>query len=222
MDGFSISDAYRRLYPDVGFGLVLIEATTELADAPGFNPYKRQKLRRMRRRRNLEDITTRIHAYRDFFQTFDQPCPLVNHLQRTIDSGFPRYSLLVDAHFMAEMCAGILVAVTDDDRFDGALSLDVAEDGETCRGMGGRLFTTRRGEIILRDEKEIVCVLCQGADEKTRVQSDTRNVLFYAFGVPGIDRQYLMNGLTVAADTVTEFGGGKVAFREVYQSGCRY
>jgi len=54
------------------------------------------------------------------------------------------------------------------------------------------------------------------------VQSDTRNVLFYAFGVPGIDRQYLMNGLTVAADTVTEFGGGKVAFREVYQSGCRY
>jgi DNA/RNA-binding domain of Phe-tRNA-synthetase-like protein len=216
MKGFSISDAYRRQYPNVGFGLVLIEATTEKEDAQGFNPYKRKKLRHMRRRQNLEDITARIHTYRDFFETFDQPCPLVNHLQRTINSGFPRYSLLVDAHFMAEMCAGILVAVTDDDRFDGALLLDVADDGETCRGMGGRLFTTRRGEIILRDEKEIVCVLCQGADEKTRVHSDSRNVLFYAFGVPGIDRQHLRDGLAVAADTVTEFGGGNATVFDVF------
>ena len=38
----------------------------------------------------------------------------------------PRYNLMVDAHFMAEMCAGILVAVTDDDKFDGALTLDLA------------------------------------------------------------------------------------------------
>ena len=216
MKGFSISDAYRRQYPNVGFGLVLIEATTEQADATGLNTYKRKKLRGMRRRQQLADITARIHIYRDFFETFHQPCPLVNHLQRTINSGFPRYSLLVDAHFMAEMCAGILVAVTDNDRFDGALELDVAEEGETCRGMGERLFTTRQREIVLRDEKEIVCVLCQGADEKTRVLSDTRNVLFYAFGVPGIDRQYLRDGLTLAAETVIEFGGGRVAFFEVF------
>lgn len=219
MKGFSISDDYRRQYPDVGFGLVLIEATTEQTDPPGFNPYKRKKLRRMRRRRNLEEITARINAYSDFFKAFDQPCPLAGHLQRTVDSGFPRYSLLVDAHFMAEMCAGILVAVTDDDRFDGALSLDVADDGETCRGMGGRPFTTRRGEIILRDEKEIVCVLCQGADEKTRVRPDTRNVLFYAFGVPGIHRRHLRDGLALAAEAVTEFGGGNLAFLEVHSPG---
>ena len=28
---------------------------------------------------------------------------------------------MMDVHFMAEMCAGILVAVTDYNRFDGAL-----------------------------------------------------------------------------------------------------
>ncbi|MBW1864696.1 MAG: hypothetical protein JRI64_03440, partial [Deltaproteobacteria bacterium] len=87
----------------------------------------------------------------------------------TVNSGFPQYSLLVDAHFMAEMCAGILVAVTDFDRFDGNLTLDVALEGEICAGMGNREFILKENEIVLRDEKDIVCVLCQGADQKTRL-----------------------------------------------------
>jgi DNA/RNA-binding domain of Phe-tRNA-synthetase-like protein len=62
----------------------------------------------------------------------------------------------------------------------------------------------------LRDDKEIVCVLCQGADEKTRVTPATENVLFYAYAVPGIDRSHLKEGLSIAADAMVEFGGGKI------------
>ena len=82
--------------------------------------------------------------------------------------------------------------------------------------MGGREFVTREAEIVLRDEKEIVCVLCQGADEKTRVNAGTTNVFFYAYAVPGIESQYLKAGLTVAAETMAEFGGGKIEGIEVY------
>jgi DNA/RNA-binding domain of Phe-tRNA-synthetase-like protein len=117
---------------------------------------------------------------------------------------------------MAEMFAGILVAVTDYDRFDGNLTLDIAAQGEVSAGMGGREFVTKEDEIVLRDEKEIVCVLCQGADEKTRAREDTTHVLFYAYAVPGIDSQYLKDGLTVAAETMAEFGGGKIEGVEVY------
>jgi DNA/RNA-binding domain of Phe-tRNA-synthetase-like protein len=116
---------------------------------------------------------------------------------------------------MAEMCAGILVAVTDFKQFSGKLTLDVAHEGEICAGMGGREFITREGEIVLRDEKDIVCVLCQGADEKTRVREETVDVLFYAYAVPGIAGQYLKEGLTIAADTLVEFGRGKLKFVEV-------
>ena len=128
----------------------------------------------MRKRETLAQISERIATYADFFQQFGFDCPLTKHLKRTINSGFPRYSLFVDAHFMAEMCAGILVAVTDFNKFEGNLTLDVADENEICAGMGGREFVTRKGEIVLRDDKEIVCVLCQGADEKTRVQSGNR------------------------------------------------
>jgi DNA/RNA-binding domain of Phe-tRNA-synthetase-like protein len=137
---------------------------------------------------------------------------------RTINSGFPRYNLMVDAHFMAEMCAGILVAVTDYDRVEGALTLGVAGEGERAAGMGGREFTTKEGEIVLRDEKGIICVLCQGADEKTRVRDETRNVLFYSYAVPGIDALHLKEGLTVAAETMAGFGAGSIVGIEVFPS----
>jgi DNA/RNA-binding domain of Phe-tRNA-synthetase-like protein len=123
---------------------------------------------------------------------------------------------MVDVHFMAEMCAGILVAVTDYDCFEGKLTLDLAEEGEICVGMGLRDLRTKDGEIVFRDEKGIVCVLCQGADEKTRVKEDTRNVLFYAYAVPGIDGEYLKEGLSIAAETMAEFGGGTIGGIEIF------
>jgi DNA/RNA-binding domain of Phe-tRNA-synthetase-like protein len=170
----------------------------------------------MRRRERLAEITERIGRYEDFFQGFGYECPLPKHLRRTVNSGFPRYNLMVDAHFMAEMCAGILVAVADYDCFDGKLTLDVAADGEICQGMGNREWVTKQGEIVFRDEEGIVCVLCQGADEKTRVRENTRNVLFYAYAVPGIEARYLEEGLRVAAETMSEFGKGSAEVLEVF------
>jgi DNA/RNA-binding domain of Phe-tRNA-synthetase-like protein len=213
---FSTSARYEEMYPGVGFGLTLISGCKDHPNPDGFDQYKRKLLRKMRKRETLAQITERINTYADFFQRFGYDCPLTKHLKRTVNSGFPRYSLFVDAHFMAEMCAGILVAVTDFDRFDGNLTLDVADDGEICAGMGGREFSLQAGEIVLRDEKDIVCVLAQGADEKTRVREDTSNVLFYAYAVPGIESQYLKHGLTIAAETVVEFGGGGVEGIETY------
>jgi len=213
---FSLSERYQEIYPGVGFGLMLISSCREAASPEGFAPYKKKYLRKMRKRETLAQITERIKIYDTFFQQFGYPCPLTRHLKRTVNSGFPMYSLFVDAHFMAEMCAGILVAVTDADKFDGGLTLDVAKVGETCKGMGGRLFVIREEEIVLRDKKEIVCVLCQGADEKTRVKEDTTNVLFYAYAVPGIEKDHLRNGLSVAAETLAEFGGGIIEGINIY------
>jgi len=213
---FTVSQRYPAAYPGIGFGLALITGCRDAANPPGFDHYKRKLLRKMRKRETLTQITDRIETYAAFFRQFGHECPLTKHLKRTVSSGFPRYSLFVDAHFMAEMAAGILVAVTDYDRFDGNLILDVAAEGERCAGMGGREFVTREREIVLRDEKEIVCVLCQGADEKTRVGADTEKVLFYAYAVPGIDRSHLKEGLNIAADALVEFGSGNIEHLEIY------
>jgi len=216
---FSISSVYEVKYPGVAFGLTLISGCRPLTDDAGFDQYKRKLLRKMRKREILAEISQRIQIYDLFFQSFGFECPLPGHLKRTIHSGFPRYNLMVDAHFMAEMCAGILVAVTDYARIEGMLILDVARGGETSVGMGGRQFTIKEGEIVLRDEKDIICVLCQGADEKTRVKDDTHDVLFYSYAVPGIHGIHLKEGLTVAAETMVQFGGGTIKGLEVLVNG---
>jgi len=213
---FALSHKYAQRYPGVGFGLTLISGCRDVENPPEFKTYKKRHLRKMRKRETLEQITRRIDVYADFFQGFEYPCPLVKHLKRTVNSGFPQYDLFVDAHFMAEMCAGILVAVTDFDRFQGKLTLDVATEGEICAGMGHREFILKENEIVLRDEEDIVCVLCQGADEKTRVKETTGNVLFYAYAVPGIDTACLKKGLSIAAETVVAFGGGVIEGLEIF------
>ena len=212
----TVSEAYKARYPGVGFGLTLITGCKPVTDQQAYDHYKRKLLRKLRKRETLAEITERINIYDSFFQSFGFECPLPKHLKRTVNSGFPQYNLMVDAHFMAEMCAGILVAVTDYDRFDGKLLLAVAKAGEISKGMGQRDFVTKEGEILLRDEKDIVCVLCQGADEKTRVKDETTNVFFYAYAVPGIDSVHLKDGLTVAAETMAGFGGGKIEGIEIY------
>ena len=214
---FSMSQNYALQYPGVGFGLALISNCQDREAPVDFKAYKKKHLRKMRKRETLAEISQRIETYAAFFQQFGYPCPLVKHLKRTINSGFPQYSLLVDAHFMAEMCAGILVAVTDFDRFDGRLMLDVAAGGETCAGMGQREFLLKENEIVLRDETDIVCVLCQGADEKTRVSAQTTHVLYYAYAIPGIDSTYLKDGLTIAAETAETFGGGHIEGIEIIE-----
>jgi DNA/RNA-binding domain of Phe-tRNA-synthetase-like protein len=82
------------------------------------------------------------------------------------------------------------------------------------------MLRTRRASTYIKgsccDDKEIVCVLCQGADEKTRVSQVTENVLFYAYAVPGIDRTHLKEGLTIASDVMVEFGGGNVEFLTIH------
>jgi DNA/RNA-binding domain of Phe-tRNA-synthetase-like protein len=213
---FSKSSRYKTRYPDVAFGLTLISGCQNPFNPPGFDQYKRKRLRKMRKRETLAQITKRIEIYKRFFESFGFECPLPKHLKRTVNSGFPRYNLMVDTHFMAEMCAGILVAVTDYDCFEGKLTLDLADEGEKCVGMGLRDLRTKEGEIVFRDEKGIVCVLCQGADEKTRVKEDTRNVLFYAYAVSGIDGQHLKEGLSIAAETMAEFGGGIIEGIEIF------
>lgn len=72
---------------------------------------------------------------------------------------------------------------------------------------------------MLRDEKDIICVLCQGADEKTKVRDETRNVLFYSYAVPGNDGIYLKEGLTIAAQTMAQFSGGTIRGLDVFVEG---
>jgi DNA/RNA-binding domain of Phe-tRNA-synthetase-like protein len=213
----TITDAYRHRFPELSFGIGTIQACTYFEKSEPFKLFKRELLRKMRRRANLAQIEERINLYDQFFKEWGYVCPLPGHFKRAVEMGFPIVNLYIDTHIMAEMCHGILMAIQDLDRFHGGWRLDLANEGETFQGVSGRMLYCKEEEIVLRDEKEIVCSLFQGPDSRTKVDPTSKNIVVYIFTAPGIEEEHVVNGLQLALEILEKFGGGTDSWWKVFR-----
>jgi DNA/RNA-binding domain of Phe-tRNA-synthetase-like protein len=213
----AITEAYHRRFPELPFGIGTVQDCTYFEKSESFKIYKRNLLRKMRRRANLAQIEERVRLYDQFFKEWGYSCPLPGHLKRTIEMGFPIVNLYIDTHIMAEMCYGILMAIQDMDRFDGQWRLDLAQEGETFEGVSGRRLICKEGEIVLRDEKDIVCSLFQGPDSRTKIDESSKNIVVYVFTAPGIQAEHVSNGIQLALEILQQSGGGKDPWRKVFK-----
>ena len=214
---FTITDAYRQRFPGLAFGIGTIQDCTYFEKNDSFKLYKREHLRKMKRRANLVQIEDRLNLYDRFFKEWDYGCPLPGHFKRTIEMGFPIVNLYIDAHIMAEMYHGILMAIQDLDCFKGEWRLDLASQGETFKGVSGRMILCKEGEIILRDADGIVCSLFQGPDFRTRVEMSSKNIVVYIFTATGIEEEQVTHGLQLALDILEKFGNGKEPWWRVFK-----
>jgi DNA/RNA-binding domain of Phe-tRNA-synthetase-like protein len=213
----TITDSYRLRFPNLDFGIGTIQDCTYFDKSESFKLYKREMLRKMRRKNNLIRIEEQINLYNQFFKEWGYPCPLPNHFKRTIEMGFPIVNLYIDSHIIAEMCYGILMAIQDLDRFTGDWRLDLADNGETFQSVSGRIVSCRQGEIVLRDNTGVVCSLFQGPDFRTRVDASSKNIAVYVFTAPGIQEEQVDNGLKLAIDILGEFGNGQDPWWKVFK-----
>ncbi len=210
-----ITEPYRKRFPDLAFGIGTIQSCTYFEKSESFKLYKRELLRKMRRRANLAQLEERINLYDQFFKEWGYPCPLPNHFKRTIEMGFPIVNLYIDAHIIAEMYHGILMAIQDLNRFQGEWKLDLAQEGEMFQGVSGRMIHCREGEIVLRDEEGIVCSLFQGPDFRTRVEPVSKDIVVYVFTAPGIGEKQVSDGLQLALEILEKFGYGRESWSQI-------
>jgi DNA/RNA-binding domain of Phe-tRNA-synthetase-like protein len=213
----TITDDYRRRFPDLSFGIGTIQNCTYFEKNESFKLYKRELLRKMKRRVHLTQIQEWINLYDQFFKEWGYPCPLPGHFKRTIEMGFPIVNLFIDAHIIAEMVHGILMAIQDLDSFQGKWMLDLAKEGETFEGVSGNMIRCKREEIVLRDEEGIACSLFQGPDFRTRIEPSSKNITVYVFTAPGIQDQQVENGLKLALEILEKFGGGNESWWQVFK-----
>ena len=212
-----ITEPYRQKFPDLDFGIGTIQSCTYFEKNESFKLFKRELLRKMRRKANLALLEERINLYDQFFKEWGYPCPLLSHFKRTIEMGFPIVNLYIDAHIIAEMCHGFLMAIQDLNRFEGEWKLDLAQEGEMFQGVSGKTIRCKEGEIILRDEGGIVCSLFQGPDFKTRVEPVSKDIAAYVFTAPGIQEEQVSNGLQLALEILEKFGYGKDSWSQIYK-----
>jgi len=213
----AITDDYRRRFPDLSFGIGTIQDCTYFEKNESFKLYKRELLRKMKRRANLVQVQEWINLYDQFFKEWDYPCPLPGHFKRSIEMGFPIVNLFIDTHIIAEMCHGILMAIQDLNSFQGEWRLDLAKERETFQGVSGKMIYCKQGEIIIRDEEGIVCSLFQGPDFRTRIETSSKNIVVYVFTAPGIQGERVENGLKLAIEILEKFGGGKDPWWQIFK-----
>ncbi len=149
----TITERYRKRFPDLSFGIGTIRDCTFFEKSETFKIYKRDLVRKTRRRDNLAQVQERIAHYDRFFNEWGYPCPLPGHLKKVIDMGFPIINLYIDAHIIAETSHGILMAIQDLDRFRGDWRLDLARQGEAYQAVSGKEYICKDDEIVLRDEE---------------------------------------------------------------------
>jgi DNA/RNA-binding domain of Phe-tRNA-synthetase-like protein len=213
----TLTDSYRQRFPGLAFGIGTIQSCTYFEKSELFKLYKRELLRKMRRRVNLVQLEKRINSYDHFFNEWGYPCPLPGHFKRAVEMGFPIVNLFIDTHIIAEMVHGILMAIQDLDHFQGKWKLDLAQEGETFEGVSGKIIHCRENEIVLRDGEGIVCSLFQGPDFRTRVEPKSTNIVVYVFTAPGIQEEQVSDGLQLALEILGEFGHGKDPWWKVFK-----
>jgi len=213
----TITDRYRRRFPELSFGIGTIQGCAYFEKSEAFKLYKRDFLRKTRRRQTLAEIGDRINLYDKFFSDWGYPCPLPGHLKRTIEMGFPIVNLYIDTHIMAEMGHGILMAIQDLERFKEGWRLDLSEEGETYQAVSGKVNPCKEEEIVLRDEEGIVCSLFQGPDFRTKIDPSSRNIAVYVFTAPGVKEEFVSKGLQSALEILEKFGGGKDPWWKVFR-----
>ncbi len=213
----TITDDYRRRFPNLSFGIGTIQNCTYFEKNESFKLYKRELLRKMKRRANLAQIQEWINHYDQFFKEWGYPCPLPGHLKRSIEMGFPIINLYIDTHIIAEIYHGILMAIQDLDRFQGNWKLDLANEGETFQGVSGKMIRCKEEEIVLRDQEGIVCSLFQGPDFRTKIEASSKNIVVYVFMAPGIQEEQVENGLKLAIEILGEFGNGKDSWWQIFK-----
>ena len=213
----TLTDAYRQRFPNLAFGIGTIQSCAYFEKSESFKLYKRELLRKMRRRANLGQVEERINRYDRFFKECEYPCPLPGHFKRTVEMGFPIVNLYIDTHIIAEMYHGILMAIQDLERFRGEWKLDLAQEGETFQGVSGKMIRCKEDEIVLRDGEGMVCSLFQGPDFKTRVEPTSKNIVVYVFTAPGIQEEQVSNGLRSALEILEKFGHGRDPWSKIFK-----
>jgi len=139
-------------------------------------------------------VMWRIHSFGSFFTQNGFHSPLGDQLKHIQEKGLPGGSPLVKALLLSEISTGLLMGAQDAAAIQGPLVCDLAEEGETFKGMRAEVLC-RKDEIILRDSEGIIASLFQGPDRRTRLNKDTKEIVFFVFSVPGISAADVQEGV---------------------------
>ena len=188
------SAAWKESYPGASAGILAIREVKNPAQYPALEARKgvlaadlREKYAGLERAK-LRALPT-LQAYTDYYRQFKKTYHLQLQLESVVIKGksLPRVTPLVDAMFMAELASLLLTAGHDLAKIQLPVRLNIAAGDEKYTRLQGNIATLKPGDMYMTDQHGVISSIIYGPDQRTRIQAETRQVLFAVYAPAGIN-----------------------------------
>lgn len=124
------------------------------------------------------------NPYFRYFKKFKKSYPIMMQLESYLLKGrpFPSGNPVNEIAFLAELKTHILLGSHDIDRIEGDMVLFCGTEKTDFPGMRGETIHIYPGDVSARDDKDIILSMIAGADDRTYITEDSRNVAYIFFG----------------------------------------
>jgi DNA/RNA-binding domain of Phe-tRNA-synthetase-like protein len=225
---FTVAEAFKAAYPTALAGVLAMRNVSNPDSCPELDSRKEDLERDLRARFAGQDAAVLkslppVQAYNAFYKHFGK----TYHVQLQLESvalkgkSIPRVAALVEAMFVAELKNLLLTAGHDLDAVQTPVTLGVADGSQMFTMLNGREQLLKAGDMMISDGQGVISSVLYGPDQRTRIVSATRRVLFTVYAPAGIGepmlRQHLQdiqsNVRLIAPEAETEllevYGAGK-------------
>jgi DNA/RNA-binding domain of Phe-tRNA-synthetase-like protein len=206
---FTLSDFCHTTYPSAFAGVLVMRDSANPPLHEGLEEQKDALTIHLRAQYSrLDRLTIASHpilqVYRTYYKHFDKTYHVQLQLESVVFKGkpIPSVAALVEVMFMAELKNFLLTAVHDLDKVEFPLTLDVSKGTEIFTMLNGRDQQCKTGDLFITDQKGVISAILYGPDQRTRITERTKNVVFTAYAVPGIEKESVMQHMRDIRDLV--------------------
>ncbi|MDY7078433.1 MAG: phenylalanine--tRNA ligase beta subunit-related protein [Chloroflexota bacterium] len=193
---FTISETWKSTYPGAVVGILTMRNVINPDHHPTLDARKAEQEGQLRSRFSGQDKAVlkalpTIQAYTAYYKRFKKTYHLLLQLESVALKGkpIPHVAALVEAMFMAELEDLLLTAGHDLELVHMPLTLDVSDGSERFTRINGQEQVLKPGDMFIADAQAVISSVIYGPDRRTRITSETRQVLFSTYAPPGIGEQ---------------------------------
>jgi len=206
--------------PGLSIGMVVLDDLKVGSSGPSFELYEQETFKELRSLMTLEGVKDDpiFRSYRALYWTFGMdPTKLrvsSEAVLRRILKGqnLWRISDVVDIINLASAYHKIPISLVDLTKLDGTLVVRTAKDGEIFQRIGGKTIMCRGREIVIADDKKIVCFGYATHDsERTMITQESKHVAMLLLGSDAITKQLMNDALQITLEMIDQWLDCKVS-----------
>jgi lysyl-tRNA synthetase class 2 len=160
-----------------------------------------------------------IKAYRDIFKQTRawklsrRPSPEALLRRLATGKGIYNINTAVDAYNLAVIETGVGLGGFNADKISFPVTLRLTREGEQMQLLGdNEPTTTMDGEIAYSDSEKLITLDLNYRDiDSTKITEDTRRIILYADGAPGLSESDVVDALKKGAKYIKQFCGGELS-----------